>query len=263
MLGLSRAVVTGLIDAGFVEPTRGPRNAFRFSFQDLMVLRTAHALKRAGVPSRRIFRALARLKAGLPNELPLSGLRITAVGADVAVRDRTGQWHAETGQLLMDFEVARVGGAVAFIPAAVPATAEAPATDWFRQGEAFEGINRGAAEQAYRKAIAAEPARVQPYLNLGVLLCEADRCADAVTLYEQAHAQAIADPTLEFNHGVALERLGRLPEATEAYVRALSLDGGFADAHYNLAVICEKTGDARGAVRHFSAYRRLQHNQGG
>jgi hypothetical protein len=81
MLGLSRTIVAGLIAEGFVAPTRGPRNEWRFTFQDLMLLRTAHALQASKIPPRKILRSLARLKATLPRELPLTGLRITAIGA--------------------------------------------------------------------------------------------------------------------------------------------------------------------------------------
>ena len=115
MLGLSRTIVAGLIAEGFVAPTRGPRNEWRFTFQDLMLLRTAHALQASKIPPRKILRSLARLKATLPRELPLTGLRITAIGADVAVRDRNGQWQADSGQLLMDFDVAPLAGSVAFL----------------------------------------------------------------------------------------------------------------------------------------------------
>ena len=44
MLGLSRGVITGLVDAGFVTPTRGKRREYRFSFQDVVLLRTAYGL---------------------------------------------------------------------------------------------------------------------------------------------------------------------------------------------------------------------------
>src|SRR6185436_9150244 len=102
MLGLSRAVITGLVAAGFVTPTRGERREYRFSFQDVVLLRTAHRLQAAHIPARKILRSLQRLKATLPEELPLSGLRITAVGSEIAVREGATQWHAESGQLLMD-----------------------------------------------------------------------------------------------------------------------------------------------------------------
>src|SRR4051812_29726432 len=115
MLGLSRHIVSGLIEAGFVTPTRGRRNEWRFTFQDLALLRTAHALQLQAVPARRVLRSLARLRASLPAELPLTGLRITAVGGDVAVRDRSGRLQGESGQLLMDFEMAPVAGTVAIL----------------------------------------------------------------------------------------------------------------------------------------------------
>ena len=35
LLGLSRSIVGGLIGAGYVSPSRGPRREYRFSFQDL------------------------------------------------------------------------------------------------------------------------------------------------------------------------------------------------------------------------------------
>ena len=141
MLGLSRSIVAGLIAEGFVAPTRGRRNEWRFTFQDLMLLRTAHALQASKIPPRRILRSLARLKATLPQELPLTGLRITAIGADVAVRDRDGQWQADSGQLLMDFDVAPVAGSVAFLArdTAPPAPPGAPA--WFERGLALEATD--------------------------------------------------------------------------------------------------------------------------
>ncbi|HEY2927842.1 MerR family transcriptional regulator, partial [Piscinibacter sp.] len=115
MLGLSRAVITGLVAAGFVTPSRGKRREYRFSFQDVVLLRTAYSLQAAQIPPRRILRSLKRLKATLPSELPLTGLRIAAVGNDIAVREGGMQWDAESGQLLIDFEVKPVQGSVSFL----------------------------------------------------------------------------------------------------------------------------------------------------
>ena len=39
LLRLPRSTIRALIAAGFVSPTRGPRGAWRFSFQDLAVLK--------------------------------------------------------------------------------------------------------------------------------------------------------------------------------------------------------------------------------
>ena len=84
MLGISRNVVLGLVKAGFVSPVRGPRNTYRFGFQDVVLLRTAQALRSARIPARRIHRSLERLRALLPSTVPMTGLRITAVGDDIA-----------------------------------------------------------------------------------------------------------------------------------------------------------------------------------
>ena len=43
-----------------------------------------------------------------------------------------------------------------------------------------------------------------------------------------------------------------------SYEQSLVLDPTLADAHYNLGRLREQQGDPRGALRHFSAYRRLQ-----
>ena len=53
LLRLPRSAIRALIGAGFVSPARGPRGAWRFSFQDLILLRTAQALADAKVPQRR------------------------------------------------------------------------------------------------------------------------------------------------------------------------------------------------------------------
>jgi tetratricopeptide (TPR) repeat protein len=254
MLGLSRSIVAGLIDEGFVAPTRGPRNEWRFTFQDLMLLRTAHALQASKIPPRRILRSLARLKATLPQELPLTGLRITAIGADVAVRSPQGQWQADSGQLLMDFDVAPVAGSVAFL--ARDNSAASPS--WFERAVALEDSDVAAAEAAYRQAIALARDFEAAYLNLGAMFSAAGRFAELVALSDEAIAHGAASSLIHFNRGVALDHLERLPEAIESYERSLALDPALADAHYNLGRLQELIGDQRGALRHFSAYRRLQ-----
>jgi tetratricopeptide (TPR) repeat protein len=254
MLGLSRSIVSGLIAEGFVAPTRGPRNEWRFTFQDLMLLRTAHALQASRIPPRRILRSLARLKATLPQELPLTGLRITAIGADVAVRSPQGQWQADSGQLLMDFDVAPVAGSVAFL--ARDNNAASPS--WFERAAALESTDAAAAEAAYRQAIALAPELEAAYLNLSAMFDAAGRFAEMVALCNEALAHCAASSLIHFNRGVALDHLERLPEAMASYEQSLALDPTLADAHYNLGRLREQVGDKRGALRHFSAYRRLQ-----
>ena len=258
MLGLSRTVIAGLVTAGFVTPERGPRNEHRFSFQDLLLLRTAHALQRAEIPPRKILSALTKLSNTLPSELPLTGLRITAIGTEIAVHDVGGQWNPDTGQVLMDFDVAPTGGELAFLQRGTPPPAPAEdAATWFSRGEDAEANDVAEAEQAYRQAILLEADHRRAHINLGALLCEAGRCGDAVALFEQALAAGAASAELHFNHAIALEDLGRFDQAVGSYELALALDDGFLDAHYNAAILLEKMGDGQAALRHFSAYRRL------
>ena len=259
MLGLSRHVISGLIDAGFVHPTRGRRNEWRFTFQDLALLRTAHALQAQQIPARRILRSLARLKATLPAELPLTGLRITAVGPEVAVRDRSGALRAESGQLLMDFEVAPVAGSVTLLERA--ASTEARSADphsLYERGLAREASDPAAAEADYLRALALAPDLEDAWLNLGAMWAAAGRHEELVRLSDAALLHCPRSALLYFNRGVALDHLERLEEAAASYQRSLELDPGLADAHFNLAQLHQQAGDERGALRHYSAYRRLQ-----
>jgi len=261
MLGLSRSAVSRLIAHGFVSPSRGPRNEYRFSFRDVVLLRTAHKLQLAEIPTRKIVRALQRLKATLPAELPLSGLRITAVGSQVAVHEHGSRWEAETGQLLMDFDVAAKRGAISFVerarrekPGPIPASPDA----LFVQAETLEATDAGAAEGIYRRLLDAAPAHTDASLNLGALLIESGRHAEAVALYDIALAHRPDSALLHFNRAVALEDLERYRDALLAYDRCLTLDSDFGDAHFNAARLHDHLGDKKGAIRHFSAYRRLQ-----
>ncbi|HSH90768.1 MAG TPA: tetratricopeptide repeat protein, partial [Ramlibacter sp.] len=63
---------------------------------------------------------------------------------------------------------------------------------------------------------------------------------------------------LHFNRAVGLDHLEFLDEAAASYERSLALDPMLADAHFNLAELHKQAGDERGALRHYSAYRRLQ-----
>ena len=97
MLGLSRGVIGGLVASGFVAPSRGAAQRIPLHLPG----RRAAAHRRTSCRRRRSRRArscarCASCAATLPAELPLTGLRITAVGNDVAVRDGGSQWHADS-----------------------------------------------------------------------------------------------------------------------------------------------------------------------
>jgi tetratricopeptide (TPR) repeat protein len=262
LLGLSAGRVRSLARAGVLSPDRGPRGALRFSFQDLVLLRTARALSEARLPARRIRRALRRLVDQLPRGRSLSELRITAEGDRVVVRDEQTAWQPDSGQLLLDFTVAELAtraGPVARRLArdARRAEEELSANRWFALGLDLEAAAPDDARDAYRRALELDPAHVDARLNLGRLLQESGRVAEA-----EAHYRAVLEgegptPTAAYNLGTALEDQGRTGEAIAAYRVALAADARFADAHFNLARLYERTGRRAAAIRHFRAYRDL------
>jgi tetratricopeptide (TPR) repeat protein len=225
----------------------------------LALLRTAYALQVLNIAPRKILASLAKLKASLPTEVPLTGLRITAVGADVAVRDGQGKLESTaSGQYLLDFEVAGSGARVSFLDRSPPAVSGPDAAAYFRQGEKLEAKDGAAALAAYRKAIELDPSFVDAYLNLGALLCEAQHFDAAVSLYDSAILACPNSALIRFNRAVALEDLDRLEEAVSSYELSLKLDSSLADAHFNIARLKEQLGDSQSALRHFNAYRKLQ-----
>jgi tetratricopeptide (TPR) repeat protein len=256
MLGISRGVIVGLVSAGFVSPTRGHRNEYRFTFQDVVLLRTAYSLQQAHIPPRTIHRSLKRLAATLPADLPMSGLRIKAIGKSIAVRANDAHWEADSGPGLIDFEVTPAPGGLAVLQRATAAAAD-DAGRLVATGENIEADDAGKAEAMYRRALELEPDCAAAYLNLGAMLCEAGRCGEAVQLYDQAVRHCPSDAAVHFNRAIALEDQGRVDEALASYEECLRLEPGMADAHFNAARLHELRGDFQRALRHFSAYRRL------
>ena len=261
VLRLSPAVTRGLIRAGFVKAGRGPRRAYRLSFQDLIVLRAARALIDARIPAKRIRRSLERLRRELPASLPLSGLAISAVGDRVVVRDGETRWQADSGQYLLGLDVTLEEGVLQVVehraePAAA-ATAAPPALDRFAQGLALENTDPEAAVMAYRQATDENPRNAPAWINLGRLLHVLGRTAEAEEVYRRALGHAGQDPLLLFNQAVLLEDVGKTAAALDAYQAALAGDPDLADCHYNLARLYESLGRQQHAIRHLGEYRRL------
>lgn len=252
LLGLSRSTVRALITAGFVTPTRGPRKAWLFSFRDLIVLRTAQSLVAANIPERRILKSLKELRRHLPEEMPLSGLRIAAVADHVVVREGNTRWLADSGQYVLGFEGDPLEGTLSVIapPAPVAKTDDVP-----RGSEDEDDLD--AAMRAYERAIVDEPSRIGVRINLGRLLHEAGKLARAEKIYRDALKACGNDPLLLYNFGVLLDDMDRKAEAMSAYELALRGDPEMADCHYNLALLCEALERPKDAIRHMSQYRRL------
>jgi tetratricopeptide (TPR) repeat protein len=265
LLGLTTGQVRSYVRAGFLAPRQGPRGEYYFSFQDLILLRTAKALIAARVPRRRIRLALQNLREQLPENRSLTGVRISAQGHHVVARDGGEMWNPESGQALFDFELAELARDASTLPLrALPA--ERPeevaeperAEDWHDRGVELEDEGRPEeAMSAYRRALEIEPGFADAHLDLGRLLHERGQVTEAERHYRQALEARPEDATASFNVGVALQDQDRPREAAEAYLAALAIDPNLADAHYNLSGIYETLGMPEDAFRHLRTYRRL------
>ncbi len=257
LLRLPRSTIRALIAAGFVSPARGPRGAWKFSFQDLIVLRTAQALADANVPQRRITRSVRELRRHLPDAMPLSGLSIGAVADRVVVREGSGRWQADSGQYLLEFEGDPADGSLSVIERKKVSETPNRAQACFDKGVVLEREDAEAALRAYEQAVAADPAFLDAHINRGRLLHETRRYAKAERVYREALKACGSDPVLLYNLGVLLDDMNRTAEAIEAYEAALAGDPGLADCHYNLALLYEKLRKPKDAIRHMSRYRTL------
>jgi Tfp pilus assembly protein PilF len=259
MLGLSEGQVRSQARAGFLSPDRGPRNSYRFSFQDLLLLRTARELAVARVPPRRIKRVLHKLARDLPRGRSLTELTITADCHRVIVRDGDNAWNPDSDQLQIDFAANRPGAPLARLVARVAhqTSTQLSAADWFELGADLESSAPEQASSAYTRALALDPDYTDAHVNLGRLLQLSGRTQEAIEHYRHSLVAGTDDPTAAFNLGTALEEMGQWIAAIQAYRRALQMDRGFADAHFNLARLYEELGRREAAIRHLRAYRQL------
>src|SRR3989440_3902831 len=266
LLGLTVAQVRGFARDGFLTPPsrsgRRRRGGLQFSFQDLVILRTAKALVAARIPTRRIRRALKKLRRELPSGRSLAELRITAEGDRIMVSDGYTAWNPESGQTHLDFAVSDLATRAAPIArrtaqAARAAQGDLDADDWYELGLELEAVEPAEARDAYRRALELDAHHADAHVNLGRLVHEEGLVEEAERHYRLALRENPEHATAAFNLGIALEDLDRPADAIEAYRAALAVDPRLADAHYNVARLYEQVEKKAAALRHLSIYRRL------
>lgn len=271
LFGLPASAVRALARAGNIHPVRRG-SKLHYSFHDLVVLRTASALRAAKISSQRINRTLKELRSALPADSALNQLSLTALGNRIAIREGQTLRESDSGQYALALEIVEEKGRLHVITRQDTGTREdggtrhddaarqgiaAPGTlaeDHYAKGIQLEETDPQAARKSYETALAADPNHLEARINLGRLLHLDGRLAEAEQVYRFG---GNAEPFLVFNLAVLLEDLGREPEAIVAYREALALDPQFADAHFNLARLYERARDAKASLRHLLAYRRM------
>ena len=232
----------------------------KFTFQQLLLLRTTRGLLEAGIPAGRVRRVWSSLRRQLSSDIPLTRVRILADGARAVAWDENATWQPDSGQFLLNFGAAEITE-LAETPAALTVVEETPAPtaeQWFHLACELEETSPLEARQAYLQALASEPDLADAHLNLGRLEHEAGELGKAEMHYQRAVQCAPDDATAHFNLAVLLEDRNRPDEAIQAYAQAIARDpDGAADAHYNLGLLLEARGRRDEAMRHLMAARRL------
>ena len=259
LFGLPASAVRSLTRAGHISPVkRGGR--LHYSFQDLLMLRTASALRSANISANRINRTLQTLRATLPVGAALNKRSLTALGNQIAIREGKMLWESDSGQYVLALDLGEEKGGLHVIPRARDSSPAAGSADeHFAAGFASEEENPDDARASYEACLKVDSQHAEARINLGRLLHIAGRLEDAERIYRTADK---VEPLLAFNLAVLLEDLDREAEAIQAYRDALALDPQLADAHFNLARLYERARDSKASLRHLLAYRRMIDRQG-
>ena len=234
-----------------------------YSFQNLVVLRTAKGLTDAGVSFARIRKVLECLERQLGEEASMSSLKIYASGKRVVVWDGASRWQPDSGQFLLNFETSQILPARPLSPRTDAAKVDrASAQRWFQRALALEENSPGEARRAYEEAIGLQENFPDAHINLGLLhhnlghLVEAERCYRRALEFQPTSALA------HFNLGVVLEDRQKRSAALSSYQEAIKHAPDFLEAHCNLAQLYEKLGRKRDAFRHYAAASRLSQSCG-
>jgi tetratricopeptide (TPR) repeat protein len=259
LFGLPSSAVRALARAGNINPVRRA-GRLHYSFHDLVVLRTASALRAAKISSHRINKTLHELRSALPADSALNQLSLTALGNRIAIREGQTLRESDSGQYALALEIVEEKGRLHVITrqeTRSPQGASAPGAssdELYADALMLEDRDPQQARSAYEAILKADPSHLEARINLGRLLHLDGRLAEAEQVYRFGGQ---AEPFLVFNLAVLLEDLGREPEAIVAYREALALDPQFADAHFNLARLYERAKDPKASLRHLLAYRRM------
>jgi tetratricopeptide (TPR) repeat protein len=249
------------VRAGLVSATRDPRGRYRFSFVDLVLMRTMRGLLARGVPVRQVARVLASLRRQI-GQRPLTRMNVYADGTRVVAWDGATRWQPESGQFLFNFDAGKVvrrAGKVANLPLpeAPAALPRLSAEEWCDLAVELEDGSPLEARAAYHHALDLEPTHVTARINLGRVLHAEGKLKGAEAHYREAIKHDPENGLAWFNLGVVLEDTGHPPDALTAYKEAVRTAPELADAHYNLGLLCERMGRHQDALRHLAIFKRL------
>ena len=98
-------------------------------------------------------------------------------------------------------------------------------------------------------ALRFDPALRDSLANLGLILSDGGRPADALPFLERASALWPKDSDMSVNLAICLARLGQTNDAKNVFQRVVALDPGNAKHRYNFAMFLEQTSDLDAALQ--------------
>jgi tetratricopeptide (TPR) repeat protein len=230
-----------------------------YSFQDLVQLRKLRDLRanRLSVANIRASIHAMRQVSGVANPLLEAGA--VRNGKGLAFRLSGAMMEPIARQFVFDFDSQRHKQLAEVSSAAShQAAREARVQSLFFEAVRME--ERGKTQEAiahYESILALDSTHAPACINLGTIQYNQRQFIEAEILYRRA---TVADPKYAlafFDLGNVLDELQRLPEAIAAYTTAIGLVPHYGDAHYNVALAYERTGDRRAALRHWTTYIKL------
>lgn len=117
------------------------------------------------------------------------------------------------------------------------------------------------AEDALTQLAQDFPEHSGPWTNLGILFARSNRRPQALGAFSKA-AQLNSQNKIAFNWlGILHRETGELDRARQSYERALTIDPGYAYAHYNLGLLLDAhLKRPTDALPHYREYLRLSNN---
>ena len=216
LFGLPASAVRSLARAGHISPVkRGGR--LHYSFQDLLMLRTASALRSANISAHRINRTLQTFRATLPTGAASNKRSLSALGNQIAIREGKMLWESDSGQYVLELGLGEEKGGLHVISRHIsPVASELSADDFYTKACAIEDTDPDGARAAYEACLKADPRHVEARINLGRLLHIAGRLEEAEQLYREIMSDGEAPAGMRQRAQVMLALLLEQSKAAQA-----------------------------------------------
>jgi tetratricopeptide (TPR) repeat protein len=231
--------------------------ASNYGFEDLVQLRKLRDLRaeRISVASIRASLRAMRAVSGMANPLLEAG--VTTRGPRMVFRHSGAAMDPVARQFEFDFEAGGLRLSALGKDAGSSTQRQSRMEALFLEGVRCEEQGKLTEAAALYEQTLTMGEHAPAAINLGTIIYNQRQFHRAEQLYRRA---TVANPDYAlayFDLGNALDELQRLPDAIEAYRAAIRLAPGYADAHYNLALAYERSGERRRALRHWTAYAKL------